>query len=237
MLFLVIQFCACQKEEFAQASSNRRIELSIQESNCRNDIQLSEDDISEMQVDLKADNNEILEMICIEDDEFEDFVKHSVTVLEDEEIQNVGWIEDNICYRVSIGRKYDIEGEYRHTRDYIIVNGEASTSIEVTYPSKLDSTDFDRYVYDACDFEVKFVDVTFDGNKDIVISLGHQGVAGTRVSCAYVFDDGEYKYIKSFENIPNYEINDEEHCIEGSFGDKTWKYVYEDGIFKSEEEN
>jgi hypothetical protein len=95
--------------------------------------------------------------------------------------------------------------------------------------------DSDRYVYNACDFEAEYIDVTFDGKKDIVISLGHAGAIGDMVHCAYVYEDGKFVYVKSFEEIPNYSINEEEKCIEGAIHDEVKKYTYEDHEFVSDD--
>ena len=34
------------------------------------------------------------------------------------------------------------------------------------------------------------------------------------VSCAYVYEENDFVYVKSFEQIPNYEINEEQKCID-----------------------
>lgn len=164
--------------------------------------------------------------IDIEDEEYEAFVKNTINLSEDETIEKAEWVEENVCYRVSLERTTEIEGEYRHLADYIFVKEDTLKFIKVTYPSKLDPMESDRYVYDACDFEIKYEDVTFDGHKDIIISLGHQGAAGTCISCAYVYTEGEFVYVKSFEFIPNYSINDEEKYIEGYYDDKSFKYEF-----------
>ena len=48
----------------------------------------------------------------------------------------------------------------------------------------------DRYVNSGCDFSCGYIDVTFDGHEDIVISLGAAG--NCLVHCAYVYDNGEF---------------------------------------------
>lgn len=167
----------------------------------------------------------------IEDEEYEAFIQNAVHLSDGETVEKAEWIEENVCYRVSIERTRELEGEYKHLSDYIFIKEDTITFIKVTYPSKLESPESDRYVYDACDFEVKYEDVTFDGHKDITISLGHQGAAGTCVSCAYVYAEGEFVYKKSFELIPNYSINEDEKCIEGYYEDKIFRFEFEDGQF------
>ena len=83
--------------------------------------------------------------------------------------------------------------------------------------SKKDDIKSDRYTYDDCDFQAEYVDITFDGKKDIVISLGYEETSGNMVHCAYVNDGGDFVYVKSFEEIPNYSINYEEMSHSQSF--------------------
>ncbi|WP_248404827.1 hypothetical protein [Butyrivibrio fibrisolvens] len=78
-------------------------------------------------------------------------------------------------------------------RHFFVDDDGKEVSFDVGYPSKSDSMDSDRYVYNACDFEAEYIDVTFDGEKDIVISLGHAGVIGDTVHCAYA-DEWEECY-------------------------------------------
>ena len=122
--------------------------------------------------------------------------------------------------------------------DYFLFQEEDGSviTIKVDYPSKGDDLDSDRYVGDICDFEAEFVDVTFDGHKDLVISLGNFGVQGAAGHCVYVYEDGDYVYKKSFEDIPNYAIDEVNQCITGSSRGNAvtyYDYVYEykDGDF------
>ena len=86
----------------------------------------------------------------------------------------------------------------------------------IDYPSVNDEDwDSDRYVGDACDFNAKLEDVTFDGKDDIVIFLGHQGTRGVMYSCAYIYTDMGFVYCRSFEEIPNYDIDTENMLITG----------------------
>lgn len=84
---------------------------------------------------------------------------------------------------------------------------------------------------DACDFDVCLKDVSFDGNRDIIISLGNITTAGISICCAYIYNGKDYVYNKSFENIPNYSVNNEEKCIFGCSKNMTYKYKFEDGEF------
>jgi hypothetical protein len=154
----------------------------------------------------------------------------------DQIIEAEGYIDsEEICYRILISRKKSVEGEYDHVKDIFFVEKDNDViSLEVEYPSKLEAMDSDRYVFDACDFEAEFIDVTFDGNEDIVISLGHAGSHGDIVHCAYVYEDSKYVYISSFEEIANYRINEDEKCIESVVGEEVTKYAYINERFVSE---
>jgi hypothetical protein len=155
-----------------------------------------------------------------------------LVVPSDLQIESEGYVDsEEKCYRIALERKEEVDGEYNHVQDYFFVRNDSDTFFIVDYASKADSMDADRYVFDACDFSAEYKDVTFDGNKDVVISLGHQGAAGTMVHCVYVYDNGEYSYVKSFENIPNYSVNEAEQCIEGEYDGKIMKFIYSDGEF------
>jgi hypothetical protein len=136
--------------------------------------------------------------------------------------------EEQECYHVSIKRPVEKADEYDHFFDCFFAKG---TYAGVFYASKSDDMNADRYVFDACDFKAEYIDVTLDGNKDIVISLGHQGAAGTEVHCAYVYEDGGFVYRKSFENIPNYGIAHNGTELFGLFNEKATSYVYINGEF------
>ena len=176
--------------------------------------------------DLHEDNNESVESN----------MKYDVTLAPGQMVESEGYIDsDEKCYRVSIGRTESVEGEYDHLKDIFFIDDEGTTiQFDVEYPSKSMPMDSDRYVFNACDFKAEYVDVTFDGSKDIVIALGHAGAPGDKMYCVYVYENGEFVYIKSFEEIPNYAINVEEKCIEGEFKGVITKYIYSDHAFVAE---
>ena len=56
-----------------------------------------------------------------------------------------------------------------------------------------------------------------------------------------MYEDGEYKYVRSFEDIPDYSINSDEKIIEGTFTSGCTesvyvKYKYSEGKFNKIEE-
>ena len=155
------------------------------------------------------------------------------------EIEYEDWVDaEHTVYRVALQRTEEDSDEYLHLMDYFLFQEEDGSviTIKVDYPSKDDGLDSDRYVGDVCDFDAEFVDVTFDGHKDLVISLGNFGAQGAAGHCVYVYEDGDYVYKKSFEDIPNYAIDEVNQCITGSSRGNAvtyYDYVYEykDGDF------
>lgn len=182
----------------------------------------------------------------IEDTELVEYISSSLVLNDGETIDEklTGWIEDGVCYRVAINRPEEevekIHNDYAHLRDVIFVKNEAISTVDVDYffLTEDEWIEFgyemplaDRHVFDFSEFEVSYVNLTFDGNKDILIFLGHDGNVGTRYACAYIYTDGEYKYNKSFESITNYFIIDDEKWIEGWYEYTGYRYEYINGSF------
>ena len=169
-----------------------------------------EENEPEQEIEEAADSDENEEVNLL--------INETVQLSDDEEIEAEEWVDDEKqCYRVRICYKEQPEGEYKHKRDYFFcLDGDNIISLEVDYPSKKDEDFYtDRYVADACDFNAKLEDVTFDGKKDLVIFLGYQGSRGCMFSCAYIYTDSDFEYCKSFEGIPNYKIDIDNKQITG----------------------
>lgn len=133
----------------------------------------------------------------------------TIDLPDDRMIESHEWIDDDHrCYRVRIDYKQQPDNAYKHVEDffYYIEDEESVVTLYVSYPDK-DDTKAERYVYNACDFDAKLVDVTFDGHDDIVISLGYAGSHSDEVYCAYVYDHGEFVYNRTYELIRNPEID------------------------------
>lgn len=191
---------------------------------------ISADSISEDRVDI-----DISDIDC-GDEEILNAIETECTISASEDIEYFGWVDENVVFRVAIKRKEEYQDEYDHVRDYFFIkNNDYVHTLMIDYPSKKESRDSDRYVFDACDFCAEYIDVNFDNNKDLVISLGHEGPHAYKKYCAYLYEEGEYQYEKSFEEIPNFEINNEEKEIIGSYisGGESYyiKYKYQDGAF------
>ena len=87
---------------------------------------------------------------------------------------------------------------------------------------------------DSC----QMVDVTFDGNKDLLVRLGQFGNQGVEYWDAYIWNETKEKFIftPSFREIPNPTINEKDKVIEsfsrGSAADYEYgKWLYKKGKF------
>lgn len=172
--------------------------------------------------------------------EFDGIVNRVVTLSDNQQLEKAEWIEEGNVYRVAIERKEEEPKEYRHLKDYIFVKTDGIKWFEVDYASKTDSFDADRYVGSGCDFEVLYEDVTFDGKKDILISLGDFGTS-SRKYCAYINVEEDFVYEKTFEKVLFDHIDEEGRCIVGFESDGYarkigTKYAYSYGGFELIEE-
>ena len=87
---------------------------------------------------------------------------------------------------------------------------------------------------DSC----RIVDVTFDGNKDLLVRLGQFGNQGVEYWDAYIWNEPKKKFIftPSFRKIPNPTINEKDKIVEsfsrGSAADyELGKWLYKRGKF------
>lgn len=166
-------------------------------------------------------------------------VAAELVIPDEAEIEYEDWVDTaHTVYRVALQRTEEDSDEYLHLMDYFMCKEDDGSviTVKVDYPSINDSLYSDRYIGAVCDFSAEFVDVTFDGHNDLIISLGRFGAQGAAGYCAYVYEDGKYVYKKSFEEIPNYVLDESNHCITGSsrgnavtYYDLVYEYI--DGEF------
>ncbi len=196
----------------------------------------SKSEINKEKVEESIEIDSDVKNIDSGDNKINKLIYNVVKITDEEKVEYTQWVEKDHIYRVAIERVNEDPVEYLHLRDYFFIdNAEEPQYFEVTYPSKLNKK-ADRYVYDACGFEVDYIDINFDDNKDIVISLGHQGSNADMVNCAYVYENGEYVYKKSFEQIVNYSVDNSDKLIIGTYSAGPYehveiKYAYRDGKF------
>ncbi|MDE6743862.1 MAG: M56 family metallopeptidase [Lachnospiraceae bacterium] len=166
-----------------------------------------------------------------------EYIEKYVTLTDDTEIEGWEMLNHNgeNILRIQVGyNQDDLRGTIQgHKEDYFIFlngNGEAKYILQVGYE--------DKYVGMACDYSAHFEDVTFDGNDDLLICLGGSRAQGY---CAFIYENGQYRYEKSFENIPDYEVDAQNHVIRGSNLDSAtaqtyWTFEYRNGKFVEVEE-
>lgn len=186
--------------------------------------------ISESNVDIEVETEEIEDKEYIEEDANDDNLFNSgnvsvdklameeVVLSQDEVIHNSYWAKKDKLYRVEIDYADTPADEYAHKRDefFYVGDDENVTSFEVKYTTKY-PTDDSHQVFQACDFYAELVDVNFDGREDVVIRLGYAGAQGASVHTVYLGSDDGFILNKSFEDIANYKLDSENQLIYGSY--------------------
>lgn len=122
--------------------------------------------------------------------------------------------------------------------EVFIMRGEKTVQIiPFSYP-KDDTFDPNGGRKDSC----LMADVTFDGNKDLLVYLGQFGNQGVEYWDAYVWNEVKQKFlfVPSFHDIPNPTLNKKEKIIEsfsrGSAVDYEFgKWKFEKGVFVQKE--
>jgi len=155
-------------------------------------------------------------------------VRQNVILKDDTEIEACEWVQGGQdCLRVRVQYREQPEDSYRHKEDFFFFPGSGDTGVLYVDYAAGDSCDVneDRYVWWACDFQAHFEDVTFDGEEDLLISLGHSGAHGDCIYAAYIHEEGVYRYEPTFEEIPNYGTDAENRVIQGSCTDSASSYT------------
>lgn len=195
------------------------------------EIPVTEELEGEQIPDEEQEEKSILQEFCFPTKDIKIYVEQTVLLSEDTMIESCEWVKESEVLRVRVQYKEQPEENYRHKEDYFffVIDGEVTQSLYVDYPTKdFENMEQSRYVWEACGFEAHMEDVTFDGREDLIIQLGHAGVHGTMVSCAYVATEDGYRYVQSFEEIPNYEVDVKNQIICGkSTGNAYTYYEYE----------
>jgi len=145
------------------------------------------------------------------------------------EIEYFEWVGDGEhCLRVGICYEEEQEDAYQHKEDYWFFYDEQGNFVQVLHE------DYEGiHIGSGCDFDAHFEDVTFDGYEDLIVSVGDGRYE--RYYTAYVYENGNYVYKKSFEQIPTYKVDAENKIITGEMGpahDTTYyTFGYENGEF------
>lgn len=201
---------------------------------------LTETDSSDETV---ADENQLAQISDKMDEKAGPYIDAYITLSDDTEIEYCNWMEygEEQVLRVAIQYKEQPENDYRHKEDYFLFisqDGDVLNVIEVNYEDKglgmADGMETDCATQHqlgwACDFDAHFEDVTFDGEEDLLIFVGDGRC--DRHYCAYIYENGEFRYERTFEHIPVGVVDTEKEVIYGSttnsatsFTDVTYKYI------------
>lgn len=182
------------------------------------------------------------------------YIKEYVVLEEDSEIEGCEWMQYDRrtpVLRVRIRYKEKPENAYRQKEDYFLFltgDNEISQVLEVNYEAKGihirmnegTKCEGNHELGEGCDFDAHFEDVTFDGNRDLIISVGNSRHAA--YYCAYIYEDDGFRHEKTFEHIPSYEVKQDEkvicgHDTDGMEWDWETVYEYKDGEFLCVEES
>ncbi len=168
-----------------------------------------------------------------------EYIEKYVTLTDDTEIEGWEMLDHNgeNILRIKVGyNQEDLRGTIQgHKEDYFIFlngNGEAGYVLQVGYE--------DKTLGYVCDYSAHFEDVTFDGNDDLLIYLGDGRYSPHY--CAFIYENGQYRYEKSFEDIPYYELDMENQVIRANDGlsaseEVDYIFEYKNGEFVLTEEN
>lgn len=195
--------------------------------------------VSEMKLEMGCS---LAGLAGTEKEVWKDVIRQNVALSTDTEIEGLEWLDGKeSCLRVKIRYRETPEDNYRHKEDYFFFlegGNDAIQVLHVDYPDKdVENIGKERYVWNACDFNAHFEDVTFDGQEDLLLFLGYSGVHGTQIYAAYVWENGCYRYEPTFEKIPNYTTDMEERVIRGENTDSAasssyFVFVYRNGKFE-----
>ena len=149
----------------------------------------------------------------------------------DTEIEEYEWVdEEKTCFRVRLQWKEKPADNYRHKEDYFFFLDEEGTVLNVHF------VNYAAIVIGyACGFDAHLEDVTFDGHKDLIIWTGDANGSVVSFNAAYIYQEGEYVYEETFNEIPLYQVDADNQVITGRLpkSDKeiflTYKYI--DGKF------
>lgn len=199
---------AVEARNFSEDSSTENTELPEDNGNGA-ELSSACEDVTETEIpeNRRSLTEEELSEICqnFTDGELTESIKENVTLSEDTELESFGWIDgEESCFRVWIQYKEQPQEEYyRHKEDYFFfLEGDKVEDLHTEYADEGKD----------CDFHAYLEDVTFDRQKDLLISLGH-----TFDSCfiykAYVYEDGTYCYKSSFPAFYDYKLDSEDQVI------------------------
>lgn len=241
MIFFVVLLCiGCDsKEELSADNITGTVENTLTE-------ELDNDGIS-------GEEKKPEEVSKSVDEKAECYINDYINLSNDTEVEGYEWMQyDNEqVLHVKIQYKELTVNNYRHKEDYflfIVQEEKVSQILLVDYEDKGIHVRLDEgtecinnhILGEGCSFDAHFEDVTFDNQEDLVISVGNSRHA--EYYCVYVYEDGEFRYEKTFEHIPSYVVDIDNEVIYGSDTDGMGLYFdttyeYKNGEFLLIEKN
>lgn len=170
---------------------------------------------------------EILEEKGLTKTQFLKAVADELKISDDELIENVRWLnEEQSVLQIMIGEKQS--GQVKHERDVIYYSFENQiSSFDIDY-----NVDGHRQPDENANYYAYLEDVTFDGQDDILISLGgdlkdESSADKYARSCLYECKEGKYEYNDKFEVLGEYSVKDfyKSICCEQDGINITYMYV------------
>lgn len=241
MIFFVVFLCVgCDsKEELSANNITGTVENTLTE-------EFDNDGISEEEKKPEEVSKSV-------DEKAESYINDYINLSKDTEVEGYEWMQyDNEqVLHVKIQYKELTVNNYRHKEDYFLFIAQDEKVLQillVDYEDKGIHVRLDEgtecinnhIVGEGCSFDAHFEDVTFDNQEDLVISVGNSRHA--EYYCVYVYEDGAFRYEKTFEHIPSYVVDIDNEVIYGSDTDGMGLYFdttyeYKNGEFLLIEKN
>ena len=209
-----------ENDNQAQVSESEEIQSQeVQSEEMQSSFETVSEELATEQEEIEEPIGERLESSEINtygvfDEKIKNSIQENVALKEGTKIENICWVDDSQrCLRVAIQYEEQPEGLwFNHLEDYFFFLKEEE--IEVLYVDYGTDIDMERIVWDVKDFDAHLEDVNFDGQDDLIIALGSNGVMYGATYCAYLYTDKGYEYCPSFEQVAyNYRVDNERKCI------------------------
>ena len=168
-----------------------------------------------------------------------ELVKETAGLSEAEEIYGYERIRHGDSYVINAGIQYkddSLPWYERHIENVLVfttMENEVEQVLPIRYEGVYDTREERglESLDSSAGYSVEFEDVSFDGEDDILISIG---VGRNCYYCAYIYENGTYRYEPTFEEISNASVrenNIQAYSVGGSNPRYFDYYVYQNGKF------
>lgn len=177
----------------------------------------------------------------------ESYINEFIDLSDSTEVEGYEWMQygNKQVLHVKIQYTDKPANNYQHKEDYFFFTT-WDAPVDVSYEDKgihvgtEDECLNNHCLGEGCDFDAHFEDVTFDGQMDLLISVGNSRHA--EYYCVYVYENGAFRFEKTFEHIPSYVVDKDQELIYGFDTDGVelnyeTVYEYKNGEFVLIEEN